>query len=559
MNVIIVGGVAAGMSCAARLRRLDESATITVLEKGSDISVASCGLPYYVGGEIEREEQLRVQTPASLTASLNIDIRVNTEAIAIDSSVQTVRARSSGQEFDLSYDALVLAPGARKIVLPVPGGDSPSIAYLRSIEDAIAVKARAIPGQRAIVVGAGFIGLEAAESLRRVGMDVTLIEGSAHVLPPLDEEMSTLVLKELQTLGITVMENVGVTGFETEGDVTRVQTKTGEVIEAELVLVAAGARTRVELAESAGIETENGAIVVDDFGRTSNPRIWAAGDAVISTSVVTGARRPVQLAGPASRAGRRIADAIAVEVGAFPLEPRPIADPEGTAIIRVGGLGVAMTGANADALKRAGIDFMTARLHHNQHVGYMPGATNIALHVHYGPDGSLYGAQAIAKEGADRKIDVFATAIRAGLKIQDLIDIDFAYAPPFGAPKDLVNMAGMVGENVLTGMIKEWSPADLPEITKSHLVLDVRRVDEYEAGPRIPGALNVPHTWLRDRMDEVLDVAQGRPVAVHCRSGVRSYLAYRMLEARGVDVTALSGGMLSLEAWAYRHQELLDY
>lgn len=557
-TIVIVGGVAAGMSCAARLRRLDEQAHVIVLEKGMDISIASCGLPYFVGGEIVEEAALRVQTPKSIYDSLNLDIRVNTEVLAVDSVNRSLRVRSSQGEEELAYDALVLAPGARSVDLPIPGIDLPFVKTLRTIPDAVGVKEMAEPGGRAVVIGAGFIGLEAAESLRLAGMEVALVEGSDHVLPPVEEELSSLVLDELERIGITVIESARVSGIEDEGGRGRVIVEGIDALEADLVLVAVGARARIELALSAGIRVENGAIDVDNHGRTSDERIWAAGDAALSTIAATGARRPVALAGPASRAGRRIADDIISVLNGQAPAAKEIVKPLGTAIVRAGDLQVAMTGSNSRELTRAGIPFRAIHTHHAQHVGYFPGASTISLVVLLGEDGRILGAQGVGREGVDRRIDVLATAIRAGLKAEELIDLDLAYAPPFGAPKDSVNMVGMIAENLFDGMLELWYANQLEEIRKTHLILDVRQPDEVAEGPRIPGSLRIAHTELRRRMDEVREAAGERPIAIHCLSGVRSYLAYRMLVDAGFEAASLDGGMLTLEAWAKRHPGLIE-
>lgn len=557
-TIVIVGGVAAGMSCAARLRRLDEKARVIVLEKGADISIASCGLPYFVGGEILEEASLRVQTPASISESLDLGIRVNTEALAVDAAKRTVRIRTSEGEEDLAYDALLLAPGARPVDPPIPGIGLPFVKTLRTIPDAVEVKAMAQRGGRAVVIGAGFIGLEAAESLRLAGMEVALVEGSDHILPPVEEELSSLVLDELEGIGITVLESARVSAIEEGSGRGRVIVEGVDPLEADLVLVAVGVRARTELAESAGIRVVNGAIDVDSHGRTSDERIWAAGDAALSTIEATGARRPVALAGPASRAGRRIADdMISVLTGRAPAA-KEIADPLGTAIVRAGGLQVAMTGSNSRELARAGIPFHAIHTHHAQHVGYFPGASTISLIVLVAEDGRVLGAQGVGRDGVDRRIDVLATAIRAGLRAEDLVDLDLAYAPPFGAPKDSVNMVGMIAENLADGMLELWYADQLEEIRSTHLILDVRRADEVAAGPRIPGSVRIPHTELRGRIDEVREAAAGRPIAIHCRSGVRSYLAHRMLVDAGLSASSLDGGMLTLEAWAKRHPGLIE-
>ncbi len=564
MQIVIVGGVAGGMSCAARMRRLDEAASIVVLEKGPDVSIASCGLPYHIGGEIPNEADLRVQTPARLAASLDLDVRIGHEAISVDPQSRTVRVRGPEGEFDLPYDALVLSPGASAVQLPIPGIDSPRVHQLRTVEDAVRLKAATEGARRAVVVGAGFIGVEAAENLRAAGLEVALVEGSDHVLPPLDVEMAALACAELSRLGIDVRENARLVEIVPGGRAAdRLVFAEGEDLEADLILVSVGARAEIGLAESAGVEVAGGAFVVDDHGRTNVERIWAIGDAVNSTHFVTGAIRPVQLAGPANRAGRQVADDIWWTVGGGagkerPVSARPLPRPLGTAIVRVGELQVAMTGASKRELDRVGMEHHSVHVHPNQHVGYFPGAEMMHLVIHFDPEGTILGAQGVGKDGVDRRIDVLATAMRAGLGVGDLIDLDLAYAPPYGAAKDAVMMAGTAAQNLLDGMLALWYPWELEERMRTHLILDVRSRAEAAAGPRVPGALVVPHTELRERIDEVREAAAGRPIAVHCKSGVRSYLAHRVLAAAGLDSASLSGGMLTLQAWASGREGLLE-
>ena len=542
LRIVIVGGVAGGMSCAARARRLDEDAEIVVLERGEHVSFANCGLPYYVGGEIVDRERLLVQTPEGLHASLNLDVRTGHEVTAVDVEQRRVRVQTAAGEQVIDYDALVLAPGARAVRPPVPGLDSPRVRTLRTVDDALGMRAQVVSGAaRAVVLGAGFIGLEAAEALAQEHLKVSVVEMADHVLPPLESEMASRVTSELRRLGIDVHAGVQATAVESRADEDVVVLADGTRLPADLVVLSTGVRPDTEPFEAAGIVCERGAIVVDEHGRTSAPGVWAVGDAVVSTDAVTGIRRPVALAGPANRAGRQVADHII-----RPESARPIPTPVGTAIVRVGELTAAMTGANRSALQQSGVDFRTIHLHPNQHAGYFPDATQVHLLVHFrAGDGRLLGAQGVGKDGVDKRIDVLATAIRAGLGVDDLIDLDLAYAPPYGSAKDPVNMAGMVGENLLNDTLRLWYAQDLDEVRDGALVLDVRSPGEFDGG-HLPEALNIPHTELRQRLGEVTDAARGRPVRVLCASGVRSAIAHRVLAQAGFDSASLSGGTLTL-------------
>ena len=541
MRLVVVGGVAGGMSAAARARRLDEHADIIVLERGPEVSFANCGLPYYVGGEIKHQEQLLVQTPASLKAALGLDVRVNSDVVALDPAARKVTVVDADGTYELDYDQLVLSPGASALRPPIPGLDSPRIHTLRTVSDAVALKELADAGGRAVVLGAGFIGLEAAEALRHRGLTTTIVELAPHVLPPLEDEMARLVREELVHLGIDVRDGVSATALEQAEDHDVVVLSDGSRIPADFVVLSVGVRPDTAVWEAAGIACSRGAIEVDDHGRTNIERIWAVGDATVSVDGVTGARRPVALAGPANRAGRLVADAIMGKVG------HAIPDVAGTAIVRVGRLTAALTGANRRALDDAGIEYRTVHLHPLNHAGYFPGASQIHLLVHFGTDGRVLGAQAVGHDGVDKRIDVLATAIKAGFTVDDLIDLDLAYSPPYGSAKDPVNMAGMMASNVLDGSHAIWHAADLPEVLSEALVLDVRSRGEFSSG-HLPGALNIPHTELRERMDEVREAAAGRPVRVHCASGMRSYLAHRQLVQAGFDSANLSGGLLTLRA-----------
>lgn len=544
MRIVVVGGVAGGMSAAARARRLDETAEIIVLERGDHPSFANCGLPYFVGGEITDPGRLLVQTPESLRAALDLDVRTGHEVTGVDTGRRSVTVRSASGVSELSYDALVLAPGARAVRPPVPGLDSPRVRTLRTVPDARALRDRVEDGaRRAVVLGGGFIGIEAAEALVLAGLSVTLVELAPHVLPPLEQEIANPVTDELRRLGVDV--RVGVAATEILSGPLRddVVLADGTRVPADLVVLSVGVQPDTAPFEAAGITCERGAIVVDEHGRTSAPGVWAVGDAVVSTDAVTGVRRPVPLAGPANRAGRLVADDIL-----RPGTARPIPAPLSTAIVRVGSLTAATTGANRRALDTAAIEYRTLHLHPNQHAGYFPGAeqVHLLLHVRAG-DGRLLGAQAVGTDGVDKRIDVLATAIRAGMDVTDLIDLDLAYAPPYGQAKDPVNLAGMVGANVLDGTLRLWYADEVDDAIAGALVLDTRSREEY-AGGHLPGSVNVPHTELRDRLEEVREAAAGRPVRALCGSGVRSAIAHRVLAQAGLDSASLSGGMLTLRA-----------
>ncbi|MEV3937326.1 FAD-dependent oxidoreductase [Glycomyces sp. NPDC049804] len=544
VRIVVVGGVAGGMSAAARARRLDERAEIVVLERGAHVSFANCGLPYHVGGEIEDESALLVQTPESLRAALNLDVRTRHEVIGLDTVSKRLTVRTDAGTETLRYDALILSPGAQAVVPPVPGLDSERVRTLRTVEDAVALRRSADLGAaKAVVIGAGFIGVETAEALAGRGIDVTLVEFAPHPLPPLETEMAQPVAAELRRLGIDLRTGVAAERVRPGAEHDLVDLTDGTAVEADLIVLSVGVRPDTEVFERGGISCERGAIVIDDHGRTSVPGVWAVGDAVISTDQVTGAHRPVALAGPANRAGRLVADDILRPGSARPL-PRPV----GTAIVRAGSLTAALTGANRASLRAAGIAFHTLHLHPKHHAAYFPGAATMHVLLHFREgDGLLLGAQAVGSEGVDKRIDVLATALRAGMGVADLIDLDLAYAPPYGQAKDPVNLAGLIGSNVLDGTLRLWHADDLDRVSDEALVLDVRTRGEYDAG-HLPGTMHVPHVELRERLDEVRATAAGRPVRVLCESGVRSNIAHRVLAQAGLDSASLSGGMLTLRA-----------
>ena len=416
---------------------------------------------------------------------------------------------------------------------------------LRTVEDATTIRSWVEAGaSKAIVLGAGFIGLEAAEALHMAGLDVTLVQRSAHVLSPLEPEMAYFVERELEHLGVSLKTGTHAVAIEPGESHDVVKLSDGSRVEAHVIALATGVRPRTALAETAGVAIANGAIVTDQHGRTSISGIWAVGDAVQSHDAVTGEEGPVALAGPANRAGRLVADDIF-----RPETARPIPATVGTAIVRVGRLAAALTGANAAELKRAGRAFSTLHAHPNQHAGYFPGAVPVRLVLHFDPSsGEILGAQAVGTDGVDKRIDVLATAIRAGLTAPELIDLDLSYAPPFGAAKDPINLLGYAAENVLNGTLTLWHAHELTAAEQAEsLLLDVRRDDEV-AKLSHPDALHIPHTKLRGRIEEVRQAANGRPVRVFCASGVRSAIAHRILAAEGIDSASLSGGIQTMQA-----------
>jgi NADPH-dependent 2,4-dienoyl-CoA reductase/sulfur reductase-like enzyme/rhodanese-related sulfurtransferase len=544
MRIVVVGGVAGGMSAAARARRLDERAEIIVLERGAHVSFANCGLPYHVGGEIEDASELLLRTPESLRATLNLDVRTGHEVIGLDTEAKTLTVRTDAGTEPLRYDALLLSPGARAVVPPVPGLDSARVRTLRTVEDAVALRRTADLGaEKAVVIGAGFIGVETAETLANRGLSVSLVELAPHPLPPLEDEMAQPVADELRRLGIDLRTGTAAAEVRPGPDHDVVVLNDGTAIEADMIVLSVGVRPDTETFERAGIACERGAIITDEHGRTSAPGVWAVGDAVASLDAVTGARRPVALAGPANRAGRLVADDI-LRPGSARAIPRPV----GTTILRVGDLTAAFTGANRSSLEDAGIGFHTLHLHPKDHAAYFPGAETLHLLLHFREgDGLLLGAQAVGREGVDKRIDVLATALRAGMGVADLIDLDLAYAPPYGHAKDPVNLAGMIGADVLDGTLRSWHADVLDRVLAETLVLDVRTRSEYDEG-HLPGSMLVPHVDLRERLDEVRAAAAGRPVRVLCASGVRSNLAHRILVQEGFDSASLSGGMSTLRA-----------
>jgi len=540
------------MSAAARLRRLDERARIIVLERGPHVSFANCGLPYHLSGEIPEESALLLHTPQSLAATAALDVRPRHEVTSLDPMAKTVRVRTPDQDFDLAYDALVLSPGAVAARPPIPGLDHPRVHTLRTIPDVRALRTLIDDGAgHAVVLGAGFIGLEAAESLRARGLTVSLIEPAPHILPPLEPELAWELTRELRALGIALHTAITPTTITDDDGRPVVHLSDGDAVVADFVLLSAGAVPDTRVFEEAGVTCERGAILTDPHGRTNLPDVYAVGDATLSTDAVLGTRRPIPLAGPANRAGRLVADALhAAQTTPHPTPafPRPIPPALGTAIVRIGGLTAALTGANRAGLRAQGRDFETIHVHPPHHAGYFPGATPIHLLLHMDPaTGEILGAQGVGANGVDKRIDVLATAMRGGLRAPDLVDLDLAYAPPYGSARDPITMLGLVADNVMTGQTTLWQAENLETVRREALLLDARSPAEFATG-HLREAVNIPHTSIRACLEDIRALAAGRHVAVMCRSGVRSYLAHRILAAAGIASSTLSGGMLTLRA-----------
>lgn len=536
-RVLIVGGVAGGASCAARLRRLDERAEIILFERGPDVSFANCGLPYYVGGVIETESALHVADASLLNERYAIDVRTRNEVVSIDPKAKIVEVRdlATDQLYSESYDALVLSPGATPVRPPLPGIDSPGIFTLRSIPDARAIKEwiDSRQARRAVVVGGGFIGLEMAENLVHRGLQVTIVEMLDQVLPPMDPEMAAIVAERLRANGVTLALADGVAGFENGTDTPlAVKTQSGSTFPADIVILSIGVRPETALAKAAGLEIgPRGGIRVNEQMHTSDPAIWAVGDAVEVIDQVTTQPGLIPLAGPANRQGRVAADSICGRASRF-------RNVQATAICGVFDLAVATTGASEKSLRRAGIaDYEKIYLHPNQHAGYYPGAKPIHIKLLFRKsDGRILGAQAVGEDDVARRIDVISMAIQMGGSIFDLEEAELCYAPQFGGAKDPVNFAGMIAADVLRGDMPtvHWSDPDSPET----VYLDVREPGEVQTGS-VPKALHIPLGSLRERIDEVPDSTDLR---VFCAAGMRGYVATRMLNQQGKRARNVSGG-----------------
>lgn len=533
MRVVIIGGVAGGMSAATRLRRLDANAEIIVIEKSGYVSYANCGLPYYVGGIIEEESSLLLQTPASLHARFRLDVRVNTEVLAINPNKKTVTIKNldSHETHEIDYDKLILSPGASAIIPPIPGVERGMT--LRTVEDVerIADRVSAKPAS-AVVIGGGFIGVEIAENLIHRGIPTALVEATDQVLMPLDPELATLVAKEIIIQGVNLHLGSSVVNIGPDS----VDLLNGQNVPAELVILAIGVRPEIGLAKAAGltIGSRNG-IQVDEFNRTSNHDIYAVGDAAEKTDALDGSATLVPLANLANRHGRVAADHIAGRT------VRPV-KTIGTAIVKVFDLMIATTGWNEKRLVAAGIAHQSIHTHPNSHAGYYPDAKSMVLKLIFDPkSGEILGAQGIGTEGVDKRIDVIATAIRGNITAPELADLELAYAPPFGSAKDPVNMLGYIAENVISGLVKtaQWSEID-GFTSRGFELIDVRSAGEFARG-HIPGAINISVDEIRERQSEI----GSKNLLVNCQVGQRGHTAALLLKELGFNAVNLDGGYLT--------------
>lgn len=534
MRTIIIGGVAGGMSAATRLRRLDESAEIIVLERSGYVSFANCGLPYHVGGVIEKRGALLLQNPGSLKRRFGIDVRVRHEVTAIDPAAREVSVTDlrTGAHSTLRYDSLVLSPGGRPVRPPIPGIER--ALSLRDIEDTDAMVAAVGPADTAVVVGGGFIGVEMAENLVHRGLRVTLVEATDQVMAPLDPELAALVHTRLREHGVTLVLGASVSAIGAD----TATLSDGSVVQADLVVAAIGVRPETSLALGAGLELgPRGGILVDDQLRTSDPAIYAVGDAVEKRDALDDSQALVPLANTANRQGRVVADIIAGHGGS----DRPVL---GTAVVGVFGLTVATTGWNEKRLRAAGTPYRAIHTHPANHAGYYPGAETISLKLLFDPVSTMIlGAQAVGGAGAEKRIDVIATAMAGGLTAPALADLELAYAPQYSSAKDPVNMLGWVARNMTEGLVNtvQWHEV-AGRVAGGATVVDVRTAPEYAAG-HIPGSVNVPVDDLRGRLGDLPD----GELLVVCAVGIRGYLAARTLAQQGRAVANVDGGYLT---WA---------
>lgn len=543
MKLVIVGGVAGGASAATRARRLAEDAEIVIFERGPDVSFANCGLPYYIGGEIADRNKLLVVTPERLRTRYRLDVRVRSSVESIDRQAKSVRVREleTGHEYDEKYDALILAPGAAPIRPNLPGVDLPGIYTLRDLRDTDRIKASLDGGVRqAVVIGAGFIGLEMVENLVRRGIETSLVELQEQVLPPLDREMTTPIVDALASHGVQLHLSDAAESFEQDATDLVVRLKSGRSLTGQLVVLGVGVRPESELAAKAGLELNaRGGIRVNEYLQTSDAAIYAVGDAIEVRDFVLDAPTQVPLAGPANRQGRIAAENVFGRKSTF-------RGTQGTAIVKVFERTAALTGSAEKSLQRAGRDYRAIYVHPANHAGYYPGAESMTLKLLFEPEsGRVLGAQGVGGAAVDKRIDVLSVAIQAGMTVFDLEEMELCYAPQFGSAKDPVNMAGFVAAGLLRGdhpqmrvdTYLELAPEERPWL------LDVRTEQEFHSG-HVPGAVNVPIDVLRQQLTEI---PRDRPIAAYCQVGMRGYLATRILLQQGFDVVNLSGGYKTYE------------
>jgi len=547
-RILIVGGVAGGASAAARLRRLDETTEIIMFERGDYISFANCGLPYYIGGEIKDRDDLLLQTPESFKKRFNIEVRIRNEVTAIDPGKKQINVKnlSSGESYTESYDKLILSPGAEPVRPPIPGIDSDRIFTLRNVPDTDLINdyIDKHKPKRAVIVGAGYIGLEMAENLRQRGMLVAVVEMVDQVLPVIDKEMAGFIQPELQKHNVALWLNDAVANFQPSNSRLEVGLKSGMELSCEMVILAMGVKPEVKLARQAKLDIgETGGIKVNRNLQTSGPDIYAIGDAIEVRDFVLDNPTLIPLAGPANKQGRMVADNIFGR-------NRQYNGTQGTSILKVFDLTVAMTGASEKALAKTNVEYEKLYIHPANHVGYYPGAKQMCIKLLFTkPEGKILGAQIVGSRGVDRRIDIFAVAIRAGLTVFDLQELELAYAPPYGSGKDAVNMAGFVASNILEGTMEvvHWNQLD-----EADYILDVRSARESKRD-NVPSSINIPVDELRNKLNEL---PKDTVINVFCAVGIRSYIACRILVQNGFIARNISGGYITY--CSYRCKEVLD-
>ncbi|HPI03399.1 MAG TPA: FAD-dependent oxidoreductase [Candidatus Goldiibacteriota bacterium] len=544
MKIVIIGGVAGGMSAAARLRRLSETAEITVFEKGGYVSFANCGLPYYIGGEITERQNLLLQTPESFKARFNVNVRVNSEVLSVDTKAKEVRVKDlkTGNEYAEKYDKLLLSPGAEPVKPPIPGIDSKKIFTLRNMEDTdkIYTYIRDNNPKKVVVVGGGYIGLEIAENLKHKGMFVTIVEALPQVMGLIDFELAAMLHQHIKQKGIELYLNDGVKAFAEANNKIKTALNSGKEIESDFVMFSIGVKPDVTLAKQAGLAVGARGITVNEYMQTSDPDIYAVGDAVETVNPISGKKAAIALAGPANKQGRFAAENM--------LEGNKIKyrGTIGTGVIKVFDMTSASTGLNSRQLDADKIHYESVVIHPNNHAGYYPGGTQMLLKMMFSPsDGKIFGVQAVGYEGVEKRIDVAAAFIQKGGTIEDLLNFEHCYAPPFSSAKDPINMAGFIAENIIKGRVKQTTCAELINNNNSWYILDVRDREETDLG-MIPNAVHIPLNELRKRLNEV---PKDKKTAVYCRVGLRGYLACRILAQNGFNnVFNVAGGYITYSA-----------
>lgn len=550
MKIVIIGGVAGGATAAARIRRLDENAQIILFERDAYVSYANCGLPYYIGGTIEHREELFLQTPEGFNDRFKIDVRVHSEVTTIHPTRKSVTVKDlrTGVAYEEEYDKLIVSTGAAPVMPPIPGINNERIFSLRNVPDTDRIKAAITrKGMKsALIVGAGFIGLEMAENLKQAGMSVTVVEQANQVMGTMDYSMAVMVHNYLRSQGVNLHVNESVTSFESRGKQVEVQLKSSKSILSDMVILSIGVRPETRLAKKAGLLIgELGGIKVNDYMQTSDPNIYALGDAVEVKNMVTGTAALIPLAGPANKQARIVADNIIAG------NKKVYQGSIGTSIAKIFDMSVASAGASERLLQREGFQYFTSISHAGSHAGYYPGALPLSIKINFSPNGTLLGAQVVGFDGVDKRIDLLAQVIRNKGTIYDLQEIEHAYAPPFSSAKDPVNMAGFIAENILEGHVKIVHWYDIENIDPDTMVVDIRTEEEYQSG-HIKHAVNIPLDELRERLDEI---PRDKKIYLYCAVGLRGYTASRILMQHGYpSVYNVSGGYTT-----YKHAMMEKY